>query len=289
MFITPEAQALIDVVHPVLDQGFVRLVSAHGTDEFVTSSARVSYGQGTKTVNDNKGLINYLVRNGHTSPLEQVNLTFHIKQPIFCERQMGRHRTARRNEISGRYSVMKDELYTPGVQELRAQSLKNKQVGEGALPDEVAEGAAEMIRQANVEAYRTYENLLRAGVAREQARMVLPQNLYTEGYWQFDLHNLFNFLRLRLDWHAQAEIRAYAEAMAACAKAVAPLCYEAFETHVLKGARLSSYEVEAFRQVLTWLQDDQTQRTLEVGDVFKMVGLTERQATELAGKLGVTL
>lgn len=265
----PQADALIDQFHPVLDQGFVRLVDYHGNDERVVAAARVSYGGGTKTVREDQGLIHYLMRNAHTSPFEQVNLTFHIKQPIFNERQMGRHRTARRNEISGRYSVMKDEMYAPSAAELRAQSLKNKQVGEGALPEADAQLASELIAEHNRDAYATYQALLEAGVAREQARMVLPQNLYTEGYWQFDLHNLFHFLRLRLDWHAQAEIRAYAEAMAACAKAVAPLCYEAFETHVLNGARLSAYEIKAVKAMITGFED----------------GLTERQREELCMKL----
>lgn len=266
----PAADALLDVVHPVLDQGFVRLVDYHGNDERVVAAARVSYGAGTKSVREDRGLIHYLMRNAHTSPFEQVNLTFHIKQPIFCERQMGRHRTARRNEISGRYSVMKDEMYAPSAAELRAQSLKNKQVGEGALPDASAEEASARIADHNRVAYATYQTLLEAGVAREQARMVLPQNLYTEGYWQFDLHNLFHFLRLRLDWHAQAEIRAYAEAMAACARAVAPLCYEAFEEHQLNGARLSRGEIEAINAMLEG-------RGVDLGD---------RQKAELAAKLG---
>lgn len=269
----PQADALIDQFHPVLDQGFVRLVDYHGNDERVVAAARVSYGGGTKTVREDQGLIHYLMRNAHTSPFEQVNLTFHIKQPIFCERQMGRHRTARRNEISGRYSVMKDEMYAPSADELRAQSLKNKQVGEGALPEAEARAAAERITAHNRAAYETYQALLEAGVAREQARMVLPQNLYTEGYWQFDLHNLFHFLRLRLDWHAQAEIRAYAEAMAACAKAVAPLCYEAFEEHLLHGARLSRQEIAAIGALLDGAAP----------------ALSERQKEELAGKLGRAL
>jgi thymidylate synthase (FAD) len=154
------------------------------------------------------------------------------------------------NAMSARYSVMVDEFYLPEGSQLRAQSQTNKQVGEGDLPGDIATVTAEALQRLCEEAYKDYERMIEQGVSREQARMILPQNLYTQVYWKCDLHNLFHFLRLRLDWHAQQEIRVYAEAMAQCAKAVAPLCFEAFEEHLLKGQRFSRTELEAIRAML---------------------------------------
>lgn len=246
--VIPEAEALLDQELPVLDRGFVRLVDYMGGDARVVQSARVSYGAGTKTVREDRGLINYLMKNAHTSPFEQVSLVFHIKLPLFVFAQMVRHRTAKLNSMSARYSVMADEFYLPEPGEIRGQSAANKQVGEGEVDG--AEALQLVFREVSEREYATYEKLLESGVAREQARMVLPQNLYTQIYWKCDLHNLFHFLRLRMDWHAQAEIRVYAEAMARCAQAVAPLCYEAFEEHVLHAVRFSRSEMEALRAML---------------------------------------
>jgi thymidylate synthase (FAD) len=240
--IIEEAEALLDREIKVLDKGFVRLVDYMGGDQRIVQSARVSYGEGTKTYRQDRGLIHYLIRNWHTSPFEQVQLTFHTKMPIFVARQWVRHRTARLNEISGRYSVMKDEFYLPEPHHVSVQSESNKQGRGDTLPfDE----AMEVIRQMESEqktAYADYTSLLDKGVARELARANLPVSLYTEWYWQIDLHNLFHFLRLRMDPHAQYEIRVFAEAMAKCAKAVAPIAYEAFEEHVLGSVSFSRAE-----------------------------------------------
>lgn len=243
--IVPEAEALLDQEIKVLDKGFVRLVDYLGGDSRIVQSARVSYGEGTKSFRQDRGLIHYLLRNAHTSPFEQVVLTFHTKMPIFVARQWVRHRTARLNEISGRYSVMRDEFYLPEPEHVSVQSESNKQGRGEALPREQAE---EIIRQMEAEqkmSYANYLSLLEKGVARELARANLPVSLYTEWYWQIDLHNLFHFLRLRMDAHAQYEIRAYANAMAECAKAVAPIAYEAFEDHLLGSVRLSRAELQA--------------------------------------------
>ena len=250
--IVPEAEALIDQEIPVLDKGFVRLVDYMGGDSRIVQSARVSYGAGTKTVRADRGLIHYLMKNWHTSPFEQVQLTFHTKMPIFVARQWVRHRTARLNEISGRYSVMKDEFYVPAPEHIRPQSANNKQ---GRSEDRYSpEDKAQIIRMFEEEQrtiYANYEKLLDKNVARELARNNLPLSLYTEWYWQIDLHNLFHFLRLRMDAHAQYEIRVYAEAMAQCAKAVAPLAYEAFEEHILEFAvQFSRAECEALALML---------------------------------------
>lgn len=243
--VVPEAEALLDQEMPVLDKGFVRLVDYMGGDERIVQAARVSYGSGTKSFRQDRGLIHYLMRNDHTSPFEQVQLTFHTKMPIFVARQWVRHRTARLNEISGRYSVMEDTFYVPEAGNVRYQSDTNRQ-GSGQ-PLEPAEGqrVAQQMREEQQAAYMRYSQLLELGVARELARANLPLSLYTEWYWQIDLHNLFHFLRLRLDAHAQLEIRAYAEALAVCAQAVAPLAYEAFEEHSLKALKFSRSEIAA--------------------------------------------
>lgn len=249
--VVPEAEALLDVEIPVLDKGFVRLVDYMGGDQRIVQAARVSYGAGTKTVRQDRGLIHYLLKNEHTSPFEQVVLTFHAKMPIFVARQWVRHRTARLNEISGRYSIMRDEFYVPEAETLKVQSASNKQArGEETLPEtEATRVRAEMIDdQATL--YRHYETMLESGLAREIARANLPLSLYTEWYWQIDLHNLLRFLRLRLDAHAQYEIRVYAEAMARCARAVAPLAYEAFEEHVMGSVRFSQSECAALAALL---------------------------------------
>ena len=235
----------------MLDKGFVRLVDYLGGDSRIVAAARVSYGAGTKTVREDKGLINYLMRNDHTSPFEQVILTFHAKMPIFVARQWVRHRTARLNEISGRYSVMEDEFYVPPQEQLRRQSQNNKQArGEEELSADVQERILELLKKDQSNVYSNYEGMLNDGLARELARINLPLSLYTQWYWQIDLHNLFHFLKLRLDSHAQYEIRAYGEVMATMAKAVAPLAYEAFEEHILYAVKLSRSSREKLQKVL---------------------------------------
>ena len=250
--IIEDAESLLDQEIKVLDKGFVRLVDYMGGDQRIVQAARVSYGAGTKTVRQDRGLIHYLIKNDHTSPLEQVILTFHAKMPIFVARQWVRHRTARLNEISGRYSVMQDEFYLPDAADLRYQSTDNKQArSEECLAKEDARAILEELQADQKALYLHYEQMIEKGLAREVARMNLPLSLYTEWYWQIDLHNLFHFLRLRMDAHAQYEIRVYAEAMAKCAKAVAPMAYEAFEEHVLGSVKLSRSECEALGGLLS--------------------------------------
>jgi thymidylate synthase (FAD) len=239
------ADALLGREYRVLDKGFVRLVDYLGGDARIVQSARVSYQEGTKTVREDAALIDYLVRHKHTSPLEQVVLTFHLKMPIFVARQWLRHRTARLNEVSGRYSVMRDEFYLPEAAVVRRQSEVNKQGrSEAEVPAALQERTLELLEAGQANAYGSYQELLDEDVARELARINLPLSLYTEMYWQIDLHNLFHFLRLRLDAHAQHEIRAYAEVMAELARAVAPLAYEAFEEHILHAQTFSRSELE---------------------------------------------
>jgi thymidylate synthase (FAD) len=249
--IIPAAEALLDREFPVLDKGFVRLVDYLGGDERVVQAARVSYGEGTKSYREDAGLIDYLLRNRHTSPFEQVVFTFHVKLPIFVARQWIRHRTARLNEISGRYSVMKEDFYAPAPEEVALQSSDNKQ---GRSTQTLEAGIAQGVRSHFVEgqkrAYTDYTELIEQGIARELARINLPLSLYTELYWQIDLHNLFHFLELRLHPHAQKEIRCYAKVLLDITKQVAPRCAASFERHILGGLTFSKDELAELRRRL---------------------------------------
>ena len=249
--VVPAAEEILDRAFPVLDKGFVRLVDYLGGDARVVQAARVSYGEGTKSFREDAGLIDYLLRHEHTSPFEQVVLTFHVKLPIFVARQWIRHRTARVNEISGRYSVMKDDFYVPAPGDLARQSADNKQ-GREDEPLEPGEAAAILARleAGQKAAYAEYSGLVESGLAREIARIDLPLSLYTEWYWQIDLHNLFRFLALRLDPHAQKEIRAYAEVLLEVSRRVAPAATESFERHQRTGLRFSGPEVKELRSRL---------------------------------------
>ncbi len=258
------AEAILDKQFPVLDNGFVRLVDYLGGDARIVQAARVSYGAGTRTVREDRRLIDYLLRNDHTSPFEQVVLTFHTKMPIFVARQWVRHRTARINEVSGRYSVMKEEFYVPEPEDVAFQSGDNKQGrAEEPAPREVADRLRQVFEEEQRRSYRSYQELLEMGIARELARANLPISLYTEWYWQMDLHNLFHFLRLRLDPHAQREIRAYAQVIYGITASVCPLACEAFEEHVNGGVRFSAHELAALREVVAGRENPLTGRSLE--------------------------
>ncbi len=278
--IVQEAEDLLEKEIKVLDNGFVRLVDYMGGDQRIVQAARVSYGEGTKSFRQDRGLIHYLVRNEHTSPLEQVVLTFHCKMPIFVARQWVRHRTARLNEISGRYSVMKDEFYVPSAEQMRYQSDDNKQArSDEQLERSQAERIIDEMREDQRHVYKHYEQMVESGLAREIARANLPLSLYTEWYWQIDLHNLFRFLRLRMDSHAQYEIRVYAEAMAIAAKAVAPFAYEAFEEHMLHSVRFSRAECQALQELLDGKAVGLTGRPLAVFEA-KMQAIAAAKPSE---------
>ena len=249
--IVPTAEGILDKEYKVLDKGFIRLVDYLGGDARIVQAARVSYGDGTKSVREDAGLIDYLLRHQHTSPFEQVVLTFHIKMPIFVARQWVRHRTARLNEISGRYSIMRDECYLPASEDIAFQSTDNRQgrMSEPA-PLEVRTQIRDTLQAQQETAYREYSALIDTKLARELARINLPLSAYTEMYWQIDLHNLFHFLKLRCDSHAQKEIRDYAFVLLEICRSVAPLATKSFEKHSLTGVHLSGAELEAVRNLL---------------------------------------
>ncbi|MFW5786134.1 MAG: FAD-dependent thymidylate synthase [bacterium] len=289
----PEAEAILDQELPVLNKGFVRLVDYMGCDRRIVEAARVSYGGGTKTFRQDKGLIHYLLRNRHTSPFEQVVFTFHVKMPIFVARQWIRHRTARVNEISGRYSVMEAEFYVPDPDVVAGQSSSNKQGREEEpLPEDAAERVIDAIEASHRREYGHYEKLLEEGVARELARIVLPLSLYTELYWQIDLHNLFHFLELRLDPHAQYEIRAYAETILDVARRVCPIATDAFNEYVRGAVTFSAQEHQVLMDLIDAYGDHPPAGPPPSGEVRPELqslcerhGLTRKAAERLAEKL----
>ena len=277
--IVPEAEAILDKEFPVLDKGFVRLVDYLGGDARIVQAARVSYGPGTKTVREDRALIDYLMRHRHTSPFEQVVLTFHAKMPIFVARQWVRHRTARLNEISARYSVMEHEFYLPEPTRIRFQSERNRQgSAKEEVPPELQRRVIQILARDQEQTYAGYEEMLDQGVARELARINLPVSLYTQWYWQIDLNNLFRFLALRLDPHAQYEIRAYAEVMAKIAETVAPLAWKAFRRHVLKGVCLSQKELKAVRAMLSGKENPLSGRSRQ--ELSEKLGLAKDRKKE---------
>jgi len=260
----PEAEALLDKEIKVLDHGFIRLIDYMGSDDRIVQTARVSYGEGTKTLRQDAGLIDYLLRHEHTSPFEHVVFEFHCKMPIFVARQWIRHRTARLNEISGRYSVMKDEFYLPPGDKISFQSADNKQGRNPEdVPSELQEKVIELLRQDQKNVYGNYEEMINDDIARELARINLPLSTYTEWYWQMDLKNMFHFLKLRMDSHAQWEIQEYGRAMAKVVKAVCPLAYESFERHMVNGARFSAEEIAAIKNVMAGKPNPLEGRRLE--------------------------
>ena len=237
------------------EHGFVRLIDVMGNDNCIADAARVSYGKGTRTANDNRNLIRYLVRHKHTSPLEMVEVKFHLKLPIFIMRQLVRHRTASLNEYSGRYSIMTDDCYEPSDEYLKPQSQTNKQGRDGEFSDAWKSSYKQKIKGAITKSLIAYKFLIGTesatwgglGLSRELARTVLPVSNYTECYWKIDLHNFFHFCRLRMDSHAQQEIRDYAKVMFEMVKPEVPIATEAFEDYSLNSVSLSRMEVDVLQ------------------------------------------
>ena len=249
--VVPSLEARLDVPIQCLDHGFVRVVDYFGDDAAIVQAARVSYGAGTRKISEDRQLIRYLMRHRHTTPFEMCEIKFHIKLPIFVARQWIRHRTANVNEISGRYSVFTDEFYLPQPHELAKQSTDNKQGRGEALTAEEAEAVRGKIEGASRQAYADYEELIHErGLARELGRAVLPVNYYTEWYWKIDLHNLLHFLALRLDPHAQYEIRVFAEAMASFVRDWVPTAWEAFSDYRLGAVTVSKPMIDVLQRRL---------------------------------------
>ena len=271
---------------PVLESGFVRLVDYMGGDASVVQGARVSYGKGTRSVSDDRGLIRYLLRNRHTTPFELAVVKFHVRAPLFVTRQWFRHRTASINEYSARYSVLDREFYIPRPEDIGPQSADNKQGRSGGLAPEEAERVIAILREDAARCYDHYLELLnedeegrvidpdRPKIARELARMNLPVNVMTQFYWQINLWNLMHFLKLRADPHAQYEIRAYAEAMLRLVEAWVPLTFEAFRDYVQDSVTLSGPALRALRRVLSGEAVD-----------LASAGLSKREVAEVLAAL----
>ena len=276
MTLTPDQQAEIDALRaaprqtlravsegmeahlynaiPVLDHGFVRVVDYMGDDAAICQAARVSYGKGTKSVQNDEGLIRYLMRHWHSTPFEMCEVKLHVKLPVFVARQWIRHRTANVNEYSARYSILDREFYIPAPEHVAAQSVVNNQGRGETLTGEEAARVLGILKSDSERSYNNYQAMIsddgQQGLARELARMNLPANIYTQWYWKVDLHNLLHFLRLRADAHAQYEIRVYADAICSVVADWVPYAYAAFEDYRLGGATLSGTALECVRRML---------------------------------------
>jgi thymidylate synthase (FAD) len=299
MPVTPEQQAEIDALRaqakptlravsegmeahlyqarPVLDHGFVRVIDYMGDDAAICQAARVSYGKGTKSVQNDEGLIRYLMRHWHSTPFEMCEIKLHVKLPVFVARQWIRHRTANVNEYSARYSILDREFYIPRAQDLAAQSVVNNQGRGEALTGEEADRVLRYLKDDAGRAYDHYEEMIsdegQQGLARELARMNLPANIYTQWYWKVDLHNLFHFLRLRADAHAQYEIRVYADAICEMVKDWVPAAYGAFEDYRMGGATLSGKALECLRKMLAGEEVTQETSGMSKGEWREFMGV----------------
>ena len=254
-------QPHVDVMHgdarweiKVHDHGLVALVDSmprmvpegQSADQAIVQAARVSYGAGTKKINEDRGLIRYLLRHRHTTPFEMVEFKFHMAMPIFVARQWIRHRTANVNEYSARYSIVPDRFYRPTPENVRQQSTTNRQGGEETIDIKTAEEFLTLLEDSEA-LYARYLDLTERGVARELARAALPVSVYTEWYWKCDLHNLLHFLSLRMDPHAQREIRDYATAMYQLIQPIVPITCEAFQDYRMNAMQLTGLEIESLR------------------------------------------
>ena len=249
--ISPGAEEILGKKFEVLDKGFVRLVDCLGNDGAIVQAARVSYGKGTDTKRKDRTLIRYLMRNRHTSPFEMVEMKFHLRVPMDAWRQWIRHRTANVNEYSTRYSIAIDDKQETEPDKWRFQSEDNKQGSEGFLDIETGKYLSQREEELHNLAKQVYNERIEKGVAREQARKDLPLSNYTEAYWKIDLHNLFHFLKLRMDKKAQYEIKQYANVIGnEIVKRVVPISYEAFEDYVLNAFTLSRSEQIAIYKIL---------------------------------------
>jgi len=272
----------------VLDHGFVSLVDYMGGDGDIERAARVSYGAGTRKKEQTRGLIRYLRRHKHTTPSEMVELKFHCCMPIFVARQWIRHRTANVNEMSGRYSLLPMLFYTPEKANFQPQSKTNNQGRAGAeFSGLFYETASQRWQENRVAQAGMYEWLTGHDVAREIARIDLPLSTYTQWYWKIDLHNLMHFLGLRVDKHAQYEIRVFGTIMAGMMKRVSPLSFEAWMDYEVTGAHFSRMELDVIRNMVSMNPDGtaESSKTVVSPAYMAELGLSTREIQELTAKL----
>jgi thymidylate synthase (FAD) len=284
----PPLDEILGQPFKVLDDGFVRVVDYMGSDESIVQAARVSYGKGTKRVSEDRGLIRYLMRNWHTTPFEMCEIKFHVRVTMDCWRQWIRHRTANVNEYSTRYSEAIDAAQRTDPSQWREQSTDNRQGSGGFLEISTGEDLSQAEGQLHRTSREVYEDRLRRGVAREQARKDLPLSTYTEAYWKIDLHNLFHFLMLRMDSHAQLEIRSYANVIGDSIVSLwCPVAWEAFVDYRLKATSLTRYDLEIIRELATGRTDEAVRLAVEFGLLSKdgRPVKTNRERNELELKL----
>ena len=280
---SPQMDKILGHQFPVLNHGFIRVIDYMGDDNSVCQMARVSYGKGTKSVNEDRGLLRYLIRHKHTSPLEGNEIKLHLKMPIFVMRQWIRHRMANVNEYSMRYSEPKDEFFVPDADTIQLQSKDNKQ-GRGGDVDNITRYKFQQLTVGTAESAMTaYETYNEAGVAREMNRVNLPLTAYTECYWKIDLHNLLHFLKLRTDPHAQYEIRVYADIILnEIVKVWVPEIYEAFIDYIKEATTFSKQEMEVLRSCISPACNKEL-----FEDKLKAKGVSGREITEFLNKIGV--
>lgn len=279
---SPALDAILGKPFPVLNHGFVRVIDYMGDEAAILQMARVSYGKGTKSLNEDKGLLRYLMRHRHTSPYEGNELKLHIKLPIFVMRQLIRHRTASVNEYSMRYSEPKDEFFVPELDTIQLQSKDNKQGRGGAVEDEVRHDFRRRTILAANTAMEYYDGFNEEGIAREMNRVNLPVSVYTECYWKIDLHNLLHLLKLRTDPHAQYEVRVYADIILdEIVKAWLPNVYEAFLDYNKEAVTFSKQEMEVLRAHLSPAVTGKAYK-----ESLKAKGVSTREADEFVLKVG---
>lgn len=275
--VSPGMEGHLYTAYDVLDHGFIRVIDYMGDDAAICQAARVSYGKGTKSVQNDAGLIRYLMRHWHSTPFEMCEIKLHVKLPVFVARQWIRHRTANVNEYSARYSILDREFYIPQPDQLAAQSVINNQGRGAALEGKEAERVLEILKADSNRAYDNYEAMIsdegQSGLARELARMNLPANIYTQWYWKVDLHNLFHFLRLRADAHAQYEIRVYADAICKVVADWVPAAYGAFEDYRMGGATMSGKALECVRRMIKGEEVSQETSGMSKGEWREFQGL----------------
>ncbi len=286
-----KSTSLDDIINQsfsVLNDGFVRVVDYMGTDASIVQAARVSYGEGTKKINEDRGLIRYLMRHHHTTPFEMCEIKLHVRVPMDCWRQWIRHRTANVNEYSTRYSIAIDAAQETKSNEWRFQSSGNRQGSDGRLPVDTGTKLSQKEQEFHTLAREVYEERIEVGVAREQARKDLPLSSYTEAYWKIDLHNLLNFLVLRMDSHAQYEIRQYANLIGhEIVSKWVPIAWEAFLEYRLNSLSLSNAEVGFLALIYSKKQEDLFAQMKEKGWLKRQdkVWKGSREADEFAVKL----
>lgn len=274
--ISPALEEILYKPFNVLDHGFIRVIDYMGNDNSIVQAARVSYGHGTKKINQDKALINYLMRHEHTTPFEMCEIKLHVKLPIFIARQWIRHRTANVNEYSARYSVLENEFYIPQPKDITCQSQSNKQARTNQqLNNHQIEQILEILKNHSVESYNKYTELLKQhdtstqnALAREIARIVLPVNFYTQWYWKIDLHNLLHFLKLRASPHAQFEIQQYANIILNIVKMWVPFTYDAFMNYSFNSKSLSQEAIASIKQTFIKhnIKEDEIQHSMSDGE-----------------------